>query len=57
LTVVFIQAAAYQMNQEFAPVLSERMSFYSNDPSADTLGRVKVCLWEALRLNWEAIHS
>eukprot|EP00877_Chromochloris_zofingiensis_P005730 jgi/Chrzof1/15158/Cz09g29140.t1 len=35
------EAVAYEFNTEFSRVLSQRMTFFSNDPSADTINRVK----------------
>lgn len=35
------EAVAYEFNTEFARVLAQRMDFYSNDPSADSINRVK----------------
>jgi hypothetical protein len=32
---------AYECNTDFAPVLASRMDFFSNDPSADAINRVK----------------
>ena len=34
-------AIAYEYNREFAPMLRERMDYWSNNPQADTIGRVK----------------
>jgi len=35
------QLVAYECNTDFAPVLASRMDFFSNDPSADAINRVK----------------
>ncbi|MEW5303827.1 MAG: hypothetical protein WDW36_006481 [Sanguina aurantia] len=34
-------AVAYEYNSEFSRVLQERMTYYSSDPAADTINRVK----------------
>ncbi|KAK9715159.1 hypothetical protein RND81_06G146600 [Saponaria officinalis] len=34
-------APAYAMNDEFSRVLSQQMDYYSNDPNADRLNRLK----------------
>eukprot|EP00250_Pteridium_aquilinum_P013338 c21280_g1_i1 orf=275-907(-) len=34
-------ALAYAMNDEFSRVLSQQMEYYSNDPNADTINRMK----------------
>lgn len=34
-------ALAYAMNEEFSRVLSQQMEYYSNDPNADTINRIK----------------
>ncbi|KAI3792078.1 hypothetical protein L2E82_05948 [Cichorium intybus] len=34
-------AQAYEMNDEFSRVLSQQMEYYSNDPNADRLNRLK----------------
>lgn len=34
-------AQAYSMNDEFSRVLSQQMEFYSNDPNADRMSRIK----------------
>ncbi|KAF8061160.1 VAMP713 [Scenedesmus sp. PABB004] len=35
------QAAAYELNGTFGAVLGQRMAFFSSDPAADTIGRVR----------------
>ena len=34
-------APAYGMNEEFSRILSQRMDFYSTDPNADRLNRIR----------------
>lgn len=34
-------AQAYSMNDEFSRVLSQQMEYYSNDPNADRMSRIK----------------
>lgn len=34
-------APAYAMNDEFSRVLSQQMEYYSNDPNADRMNRIK----------------
>lgn len=34
-------AQAYAMNDEFSRVLSQQMEYYSNDPNADRINRLK----------------
>lgn len=34
-------APAYGMNDEFSRVLSQQMEYYSNDPNADRINRLK----------------
>ena len=34
-------ALAYAMNEEFSRVLSQQMDYYSNDPNADRMNRIK----------------
>lgn len=34
-------AQAYSMNDEFSRVLSQQMEYYSNDPNADRVSRIK----------------
>lgn len=34
-------AQAYSMNDEFSRVVSQQMEFYSNDPNADRMSRIK----------------
>ena len=34
-------APAYAMNDEFSRVLSQQMDYYSNDPNADRMNRIK----------------
>ncbi|PNT69382.1 hypothetical protein BRADI_3g54480v3 [Brachypodium distachyon] len=36
-----LTALAYTMNDEFSRVLSQRMDYYSNDPNADSINRMK----------------
>lgn len=36
-----ISAQAYAMNDEFSRVLSQQMEYYSNDPNADRINRLK----------------
>ncbi|KAI4335675.1 hypothetical protein L6164_014302 [Bauhinia variegata] len=36
-----LSAPAYAMNDEFSRVLSQQMDYYSNDPNADRLSRLK----------------
>ncbi|KAK6941697.1 Longin domain, partial [Dillenia turbinata] len=36
-----LSAPAYGMNDEFSRVLSQQMEYYSNDPNADRLNRLK----------------
>lgn len=36
-----ISAPAYAMNDEFSRVLSQQMDYYSTDPNADRLNRLK----------------
>ena len=38
---VIISAQAYGMNDEFSRVLSQQMEYYSNDPNADRINRLK----------------
>lgn len=35
------EAVAYELNTEFSPVLRARADFYSSDPAADTINRVR----------------
>ncbi|KAH1201883.1 Vesicle-associated membrane protein 711 [Glycine max] len=37
-----LSAPAYAMNDEFSRVLNQQMEYYSNDPNADRLNRLKV---------------
>lgn len=44
-----LTALAYAMNDEFSRVLSQQMDYYSNDPNADSINRMRgeidqVCL-------------
>jgi len=34
-------ALAYAMNEEFSRVLSQQIDYYSNDPNADRINRIK----------------
>ena len=34
-------AAAYEYEVQFSPVLRDRMDYWSHDPSADVIGRVR----------------
>ncbi|KAF1864588.1 hypothetical protein Lal_00039217 [Lupinus albus] len=36
-----LSAPAYAMNEEFSRVLSQQMDYYSSDPNADRLNRLK----------------
>lgn len=36
-----LSAPAYAMNEEFSRVLSQQMDYYTNDPNADRLNRLK----------------
>ncbi|KHN03610.1 Vesicle-associated membrane protein 711 [Glycine soja] len=36
-----LSAPAYAMNDEFSRVLNQQMEYYSNDPNADRLNRLK----------------
>lgn len=36
-----LTAQAYGMNDEFSRVLSQQMEYYSNDPNADRMNRLK----------------
>lgn len=36
-----LAAQAYAMNDEFSRVLSQQMEYYSNDPNADRINRLK----------------
>ncbi|GMP94507.1 hypothetical protein CsSME_00043949 [Camellia sinensis var. sinensis] len=38
---VVLSAHAYAMNDEFSRVLSQQMEYYSNDPNADRINRLK----------------
>lgn len=40
-------APAYAMNDEFSRVLHQQMEFFSSNPSADTLNRVRAEVSEA----------
>jgi vesicle-associated membrane protein 7 len=35
------QAIAYEYNSDFSRQLAQRMDFWSNDPQADAIGRVR----------------
>jgi hypothetical protein len=39
--LLLLQANAYAFNDAFAAVLQQRMNYFSNDPSADVLNRVR----------------
>lgn len=68
-----ISAHAYAMNDEFSRVLSQQMEYYSNDPNADRINRLKgemsqVCfgmlliqsiksLFDAFRFSWPCVHE
>lgn len=41
-------AQAYSMNDEFSRVLSQQMEYYSNDPNADRVSRIKVEMSQVL---------
>ncbi|TYG53606.1 hypothetical protein ES288_D09G123100v1 [Gossypium darwinii] len=45
-------APAYAMNDEFSRVLHQQMEFFSNNPSADTLNRVRGEVGEANSYNY-----
>lgn len=50
-----LSAQAYGMNDEFSRVLSQQMEYYSNDPNADRINRLKgemsqVCMSTLLHL-------
>ncbi len=52
-------AAAYELNTEFAPVLAQRMDYFSNDPNADTINRVRGGINEVKNImieNIEKVH-
>lgn len=51
------EAVAYEMNAAFSKVLSERMLYYSNDPSADTINRVKAEVGEVKKIMVENIEK
>lgn len=36
-----LSAQAYAMNDEFSRVMSQQMEYYSNDPNADRINRLK----------------
>lgn len=36
-----LSAQAYSMNDEFSRVLSQQMEYYSSDPNADRINRLK----------------
>jgi vesicle-associated membrane protein 7 len=36
-----LTALAYAMNDEFSRVLSQQMDYYSNDPNADRINRMR----------------
>ncbi|QCD80616.1 vesicle-associated membrane protein 7 [Vigna unguiculata] len=36
-----LSSPAYAMNEEFSRILSQQMDYYSNDPNADRLNRLK----------------
>lgn len=36
-----LSAQAYGMNDEFSRVLSQQMEYFSNDPNADRINRIK----------------
>ena len=49
-------APAYAMNDEFSRVLHQQMEFFSSNPSADTLNRVRGEVSEASILHWLELH-
>ena len=49
-------APAYAMNDEFSRVLHQQMEFFSSNPSADTLNRVRAEVGEASILHWMELH-
>lgn len=58
LSMPFLQAVAYEFNTEFSRVLSQRMTFFSNDPSADTINRVKgEILQVSTSVRWTAMKG
>jgi vesicle-associated membrane protein 7 len=36
-----MQAVAYEFNAQFSVVLSQRMTYFNNDPGADVIDRVR----------------
>jgi Regulated-SNARE-like domain len=50
-------AAAYEFNTEFAPVIAQRMDYFSNDPNADTINRVRGGVAEVKNIMIENIEK
>ena len=50
-------AHAYGMNDEFSRVLSQQMEYYSNDPNADRINRLKGEMSQVTFWNVNAFHQ
>nr|GMD44085.1 vesicle-associated membrane protein 711 [Ipomoea batatas] len=46
-----LSAQAYAMNNEFSRVLSQQIEYYSNDPNADRINRIKGEMSQAARMS------
>lgn len=51
------RAAAYELNTEFAPVLAQRMEYFSQDSNADTINRVRGGVAEVKNIMIENIEK
>eukprot|EP00199_Chlamydomonas_sp_CCMP681_P006345 CAMPEP_0119107650 /NCGR_PEP_ID=MMETSP1180-20130426/11522_1 /TAXON_ID=3052 ORGANISM="Chlamydomonas cf sp, Strain CCMP681" /NCGR_SAMPLE_ID=MMETSP1180 /ASSEMBLY_ACC=CAM_ASM_000741 /LENGTH=220 /DNA_ID=CAMNT_0007093167 /DNA_START=11 /DNA_END=673 /DNA_ORIENTATION=+ len=51
------EAVAYEYNTEFAPIITQRMTFFMTDPSADSITRVKGQLVEVKDIMIENIEK
>lgn len=51
-----LTALAYAMNDEFSRVLSQQMDYYSNDPNADRINRMRGEINQVMRPLFKLYH-
>jgi vesicle-associated membrane protein 7 len=51
------KAVAYEYNTDFSPIMAQRMEYFSNDPKADTISRVRGEIMEVKHIMIENVEK
>lgn len=51
------EAVAYEYNADFSPVMADKMAYYSNDPKADAINRVRGEIMEVKNIMIENVEK